>query len=73
MGRFFDYPKEAPIWETALENVNLKLYNLNLSVYNFIYGFGFFVVVVYFSVFFNTTLSEGKVNLWVLHKNNLCF
>lgn len=48
MDRFFDYPKEAPIWETALENVNLKLYNLNLSVYNFIYGFGFFCLLQHF-------------------------
>lgn len=48
MDRFFDYPKEAPIWETALENVNLKLYNLNLGVYNFIYGFGFFCLLQHF-------------------------
>lgn len=31
-------------------------------------GLGFFV---YFSIFFNATLSEGKVNLWVLHRNHL--
>lgn len=53
MDRFFDYPREAPIWETALENVNLKLYNLNLSVYNFIYGFGFFLFT---SAFFSIPL-----------------
>lgn len=55
MGRFFDYPKEAPIWETALENVNLKLYNLNLSVYNFIYGFGF-LLLLFTSAFFSIPL-----------------